>query len=207
MTMIFFRARYIILILFSFLKNVSKTDFEVCLKDIQRFDAPHDPITVNYMAVGCKYEVWTVIRLTSPVLSISRLDYKPLFREMSPHSPEGAAEIELRVLYESLVSHELNAILFHADYNPCINVSCPYYGVCNPVNGTRYSCICVPCATNESEPLCDNKDKTHQSICTYKYKVCTGKEEPGIKHYGGCKRKFLLLFWEFWKDCYSCSQR
>lgn len=42
---------------FSLLKNVSKTDFEVCLKDIQRFDAPHDPITVNYMAVGCKYDV------------------------------------------------------------------------------------------------------------------------------------------------------
>lgn len=91
------------------------------------------------------------------------------------------------------------------DYNPCINVSCPYYGVCEPVNGTQYSCTCVPCATNESEPLCDNKDKTHQSICTYKFKVCKGKEEPGIKHYGGCKRKFFFCFLEFRKSLFLFS--
>jgi len=106
-------------------RKVTKTHFEVCLKDIQRYDAVHDPITVNYMAVG--------------------------------------------------------------HYNPCINISCPYYGVCKPISETKYSCICVPCTTEESEPLCDNNDYTHQSICKYKYKVCMDKEEPGIKHYGGCK--------------------
>ena len=25
------------------------------MKDIQRYDAHHDPITLNYMAAGCKY--------------------------------------------------------------------------------------------------------------------------------------------------------
>ncbi|XP_067055015.1 uncharacterized protein [Acropora muricata] len=33
-------------------RSVSKTQLEVCLKDIQRYDASHDPITVNYMAIG-----------------------------------------------------------------------------------------------------------------------------------------------------------
>ena len=82
---------------------------------------------------------------------------------------------------------------FLADYHPCNNVNCPYYGVCQASGPTTHSCICVPCSTNESEPLCDNKEITHQSICKYKFKVCQDKEEPGIKHYGSCKREFSHL--------------
>ena len=37
------------------------TDFQVCLKDIQRYDAHHDPLTLNYMAAGCKYAVLVVL--------------------------------------------------------------------------------------------------------------------------------------------------
>jgi len=33
-------------------KLVTKETFTVCLKDIQRYDANHDPVTVNYMAIG-----------------------------------------------------------------------------------------------------------------------------------------------------------
>ncbi|KAK2556576.1 Contactin-associated protein-like 5 [Acropora cervicornis] len=106
-------------------RNVTSTGFEVCLKDIQRYDARHDPVTVNYITAGY--------------------------------------------------------------YHPCNNVNCPYYGVCQAAGPTTHSCICVPCSTNESEPLCDNKGITHQSICKYKFKVCQDKEEPGIKHYGSCK--------------------
>ena len=94
------------------------------------------------------------------------------------------------------VSHSQTNLLvikkfyFLADYHPCNNVYCPYYGVCQAAGPTSHSCICVPCSTNESEPLCDNKEITHQSICKYKFKVCQDKEEPGIKHYGSCKREF-----------------
>ena len=30
--------------------------FQVCLKDIQRYEVNHDPIAVNYMVIGRKYE-------------------------------------------------------------------------------------------------------------------------------------------------------
>ncbi|XP_068697839.1 uncharacterized protein [Montipora foliosa] len=73
------------------------------------------------------------------------------------------------------------------DYHPCNEVSCPNYGVCKAISATNHSCVYTPCATNESEPLCDNNGFTHQSICQNKCKVCQDKEEPGIKHYGGCK--------------------
>ena len=88
--------------------------------------------------------------------------------------------------------HILQIIKFYflADFHPCNNVTCPYYGVCQAAGPTTHSCICIPCSTNESEPLCDNKGITHQSICKYKFKVCQDKEEPGIKHYGSCKREF-----------------
>ncbi|XP_068753662.1 uncharacterized protein [Montipora capricornis] len=33
-------------------KNMTSTDFEVCLKDIQRYNRLHDPITVNYITAG-----------------------------------------------------------------------------------------------------------------------------------------------------------
>ncbi|XP_078357011.1 uncharacterized protein LOC144641875 [Oculina patagonica] len=106
-------------------KSISKTSFDVCLKDIQRFDALHDPITVNYMALG--------------------------------------------------------------NYHPCIGITCPFYGVCNATGPTSHECVCKPCDSGVSEPLCDNNDKTHQSLCEYNYTVCQNKEEPGIKHLGGCK--------------------
>ncbi|KAL9971201.1 hypothetical protein ACROYT_G023699 [Oculina patagonica] len=34
------------------IESVSTTEFQVCLKDIQRYDARHDPITLTYMAAG-----------------------------------------------------------------------------------------------------------------------------------------------------------
>ena len=37
------------------LQSVTINKLEVCLKDIQRYDANHDPITVNYMVIGCEY--------------------------------------------------------------------------------------------------------------------------------------------------------
>ena len=44
-------------------QSVTKTQLEVCLKDIQRYDASHDPITVNYMAIGSKYKQKNCIRI------------------------------------------------------------------------------------------------------------------------------------------------
>ena len=37
------------------LQDVDVKGFKVCLKDIQPFDARHDPVTVHYLAVGCEY--------------------------------------------------------------------------------------------------------------------------------------------------------
>ena len=42
---------------FSILQDVNVNSFTVCLKDIQPYDGYHDPITVDYMAVGCKYQL------------------------------------------------------------------------------------------------------------------------------------------------------
>ena len=42
-------------------QSITMTDFQVCLKDIQRYDAHHDPITLNYMAAGCKYAALEVL--------------------------------------------------------------------------------------------------------------------------------------------------
>ena len=33
-------------------QSVDKEKFEVCLKDIQRYDAQHDAVTINLMVIG-----------------------------------------------------------------------------------------------------------------------------------------------------------
>lgn len=38
-----------------FFQSITLTEFQVCLKDIQRYEAHHDPITLNFMAAGCEY--------------------------------------------------------------------------------------------------------------------------------------------------------
>ena len=49
----------------SFHQSITTTNFQVCLKDIQRYDARHDPVTLNYMAAGCKYATEFLSRLTA----------------------------------------------------------------------------------------------------------------------------------------------
>ena len=83
-------------------------------------------------------------------------------------------------------------LLISTDYHPCNGRTCPFYGVCQAPTKTTHICVCLPCETEESSPLCDNNDVTHKNTCEYNYHVCQTQEEPGIKHYGGCKRESLL---------------
>ena len=80
------------------------------------------------------------------------------------------------------------------DFHPCNGRTCPFYGVCKAPTKTTHECVCVPCTTEESAPLCDNNDVTHKNKCEYNYHVCLAQEEPGIKHYGGCKRESFLIY-------------
>ena len=80
------------------------------------------------------------------------------------------------------------------DYHPCNGKTCPFYGVCQAPTKTTHKCVCLACTTDESAPLCDNNDVTHKNKCEYNYHVCKAQEEPGIKHYGGCKRESLQLY-------------
>ena len=55
-------------------QSVTKTQLEVCLKDIQRYDASHDPITVNYMAIGSKYKPKQIV-FVSDWVTVKSLHY------------------------------------------------------------------------------------------------------------------------------------
>ena len=55
-----FKKVYLRRCMLSFSQSITTTDFQVCLKDIQRYDAYHDPVTLNYMAAGCKYAIIAV---------------------------------------------------------------------------------------------------------------------------------------------------
>ena len=94
--------------------------------------------------------------------------------------------------YLPLKSHFEVFFIILTDYHPCNGKTCPFYGVCQAPTKTTHECVCLPCTTDESAPLCDNNDITHKNKCEYNYHVCKAQEEPGIKHYGGCKRKSLL---------------
>ena len=101
--------------------------------------------------------------------------------------PNGHAYIHLSIFIE------IDFIIL-TDYHPCNDRTCPFYGQCIAPTKTTHVCACVPCEMelDESAPLCDNNDITHKNKCEYNYHVCQTQEEPGIKHYGGCKGKSLL---------------
>ena len=56
----------------------------MCLKDIQRYDAHHDPVTLNYMAAGCKYAKLLV--LSGTVRSEDEDDYEYEVSVLSTHT-------------------------------------------------------------------------------------------------------------------------
>ena len=91
--------------------------------------------------------------------------------------------------------------IIFTDFHPCNGRTCPFYAVCQAPTKTTHRCVCVPCETEESAPLCDNNDVTHKNKCEYNYHVCLAQEEPGIKHYGGCKRESLLILFHGISSC------
>ena len=101
--------------------------------------------------------------------------------------------LNVNICYIHLGLSIKTVFVFLTDYHPCNGRTCPFYGQCQAPTKTIHKCVCVPCTTDESAPLCDNNDVTHKNKCEYNYHVCLAQEEPGIKHYGGCKRESLLL--------------
>ena len=99
---------------------------------------------------------------------------------------ELAPDIHIFILYAPRT--KVHFIIL-TDYHPCNGRTCPFYGQCQAPTKTTHECVCVNCTTDESAPLCDNNDVTHKNKCEYNYHVCLAQEEPGIKHYGGCKRE------------------
>ena len=84
--------------------------------------------------------------------------------------------------------------MISTDYHPCNGRTCPFYGQYQAPTKTTHKCECVPRTTDDSAPLCDNNEVTHKNTSEYNYQVCLAQEEPGIKHYGGCKRESLFMY-------------
>ena len=133
------------------------------------------------------------------------------FRQWS-ENPSTLKEPSTYVVFNSVYKYTISSHASHkidfiisTDYHPCNGRTCPFYGVCQAPTKTTHICVCIPCTTDESAPLCDTNDVTHKNKCEYNYHVCQAQEEPGIKHYGGCKRKSCLLLCP-WISCRIISR-
>ena len=122
------------------------------------------------------------------VIQFSSVKWRSFSALILEVAPNGHAYI----LYSSRNSH-WNRLAILTDYHPCNGRTCPFYGECQAPTETTHKCVCIPCTGDQSAPLCDSNDVTHKNKCEYNYHVCQAQEEPGIKHYGGCKRKSLLV--------------
>ena len=64
----------------SYFQQVSTSSLDICLKDMQPFDAFHDSVTVNFLAIGSKYATQTILgfHVTSEETEIKNFKFSPL---------------------------------------------------------------------------------------------------------------------------------
>ncbi|EDO36335.1 predicted protein [Nematostella vectensis] len=106
------------------IESVNKTGFKVCMKDIQPFDGHHDPVDIEYLAIG--------------------------------------------------------------NLDPCIEVTCDFFAVCQAFGPKDARCICPHnCATYENQ-RCGEDNVTYTNECTHQKAMCDQTQTIGIRHMGPC---------------------
>ena len=69
--------------------------------------------------------------------------------------------------------------------DPCENVTCPFYGVCN-VMANKAVCSCVTGCPFILSQVCGSDSVTYDNECLLKIASCKSKKHIAVKHKGAC---------------------
>lgn len=83
--------------------------------------------------------------------------------------------------------HILNIFFYRLeDLDPCISVTCQYYGQCQASSPVEAHCARKTGRPTFEDHVCGSNGKTYQNHCFYKLDVCQTRTNISVLHSGSC---------------------
>lgn len=83
--------------------------------------------------------------------------------------------------------HILNIFFYRLeDLDPCISVTCQYYGQCQASSPVEAHCACKTGRPTFEDHVCGSNGKTYQNHCFYKLDVCQTRTNISVLRSGSC---------------------
>ena len=79
------------------------------------------------------------------------------------------------------------ALYVMLDLDPCINVTCDYYGYCKALAPHVVRCVCAEICPSYKEPVCSSNGTTYDNKCLFEQETCFLRLNFTIQHPGSCE--------------------
>ena len=79
------------------------------------------------------------------------------------------------------------------DFDPCLNVHCPRFGVCKTYSTHDARCECFEQCPSYQDPVCTANGTTYDNKCWHRLSYCRGLENNLVYHPGSCEGMETIL--------------
>jgi len=106
---------------------------------------------------------------------------------------EHTSTTETEICVKSYNSDANNKDTIKADYlvigdlDPCLDVSCDYYGLCRAFGPYDARCVCVDSCPSYQEPICSSNGTTYDNKCLFEQEMCLLQLNFTVQHPGSCE--------------------
>ncbi|RMX49839.1 hypothetical protein pdam_00023371, partial [Pocillopora damicornis] len=191
------------------IESLSRSQFEVCLRESRTFDGPHRNLVVNWMAYVNHPSSWGAEESSEVVFSeyetpnarnshaLCEEVTKSYFRVcIKDDAGYGGQRENINVNYLVIGAFFNNSVkcLLSADLEPCGNVSCEYHSHCVALGPQQVICRCESSCPSFEEQVCASNGRTFRNLCLLEKEICTTRGNYSYIHPGSCKgiRSFPL---------------
>ena len=90
------------------------------------------------------------------------------------------------------------------DLDPCLDVTCDYYGLCKAFGPYDARCVCVDSCPSYQEPVCSSNGTTYDNKCLFEQEMCLLHFNFTVQHPGSCEG-MQKLFQLYFIACFNQS--
>jgi hypothetical protein len=110
------------------------------------------------------------------------------------NSSDNSGEIGIKTFYWKKFNIFIAFFFFLSiDLDPCINVSCDYFGFCKAFSSNDARCTCIEQCPSFEDPVCASNGRTFNNLCLLKREVCRTAGNYTFFHPGNCHGYYQMF--------------
>ena len=106
--------------------------------------------------------------------------------------------VKYNTVLNNCTKKELYSFFSLQDLDPCLHVTCYFYGLCKAFGPHDARCVCLDRCPSLHEPVCSSNGTTYGNECLFKRETCLLRRNFSVQHPGRCEGKVsngLALYW------------